>query len=351
MLSVRYVAFRNLFSLAGGFKPYPLVARSIFGHFKANSFLRILPFLCAASSQLLAEEGGSGHYLPGSMASFMDSVPLTETFLVRYNLVNYEGSVGANRAIPIAGQAAIDADVSSWGHGLTILWRPPLDLGEKWSYALSATIPVMLLDVTAQVAVAPGGPAFNRDDDVSALGDVVLMPLMFNYHVNDDINWNYRLAIYAPTGSYEEGELANTSKNFWTFEPTAAFMYFGKKNGRELSIFLGADFNTENPDTDYKSGTQAHIEFTAAQHFPIKGGLGGVGLTGFWYEQITGDSGSGATFGDFKARDVGIGPVVSYITKVDGHDLLAELKWLHETETKKRLEGDTVFLKVIFKFY
>jgi hypothetical protein len=33
----------------------------------------------------LAEEGGSGHYLPGSMASFIDVVPPTETFLARLN--------------------------------------------------------------------------------------------------------------------------------------------------------------------------------------------------------------------------------------------------------------------------
>lgn len=170
-------------------------------------------------------------------------------------------------------------------------------------------------------------------------------------HVNDDINWNFRLGIYAPTGSYEVGRLANTGKNYWTIEPAAAFMYFGRKNGRELSVFLGADFNTENSDTDYKSGTQAHLEFTAAQHFPSMGGLAGVGLTGFWYEQVNADSGAGATFGDFEARSIGAGPVISFITKLHGHDLLAELKWLHEFETERRLKGDTAFFKLLYKFY
>ena len=31
-------------------------------------------------------------------------------------------------------------------------------------------------------------------------------------------------------------------------------------------------------------------------------------------------------------------------------DFLADLKWLNEVYTKNRLQGNTVFLKVVFKF-
>jgi hypothetical protein len=302
-----------------------------------------------------AEEGGSGHYLPGSMASFMDAVAPKEAFLVRYNLLNYDGSISVNGPpLPIAGLAAANVGANSWGHGLTVFWRPPVELGERWSYAVSATIPYVFMDVSADVAVPlPGGGTglVSRSDKVDGLGDIVLMPLMLNYMVSPDYNVNFRIAAIAPTGSYEVGRLANTGKNFWTIEPTVGFMYFGQKNGREFSTFIGADFNQENPDTNYKSGTQAHIETTLAQHFPFAGGLAGAGLTGYWYEQISGDSGSGATFGDFEAMTVGAGPVVSYISKVGGHDLMAEFKWLHEFNTEKRLEGDTFFLKVVYKIY
>jgi len=37
-----------------------------------------------------------------------------------------------------------------------------------------------------------------------------------------------------------------------------------------------------------------------------------VGLVGYFYQQITGDSGSGAMLGDFKSRVVGIGPQAGY---------------------------------------
>jgi hypothetical protein len=121
-------------------------------------------------------------------------------------------------------------------------------------------------------------------------------------------------------------------------------------NGREASLYLGADFNTENPDTNYKTGTQLHLDGTFAQHLPLFGGLAGVGITGYWYEQVTGDSGSGANFGDFKGRTAGLGPVVSYVFKIGSVDMIAEAKWLHEFETRNRLEGDIVWFKLVAKF-
>jgi len=307
----------------------------------------LIPLAIIASpmaAPLLAEEGGSGHYLPGAISSFVDGVPAKETFIVRYNLLYYNGSVAANVPLPIAGEPTAGADATIWGHGMTFLWRPQIDLGDRWSYALSATVPFMWADVSANVN------SVRVSSSVNGLGDVVLMPLMLNYNVSSNLNVNFRTGIYAPTGDYEVGRLANTGKNFWTFEPTLGLMYFGVNNGREASVFVGADFNTENPDTHYQSGTQFHVDGTLAQHFPLLGGLAGVGVNGFWYDQITGDSGSGATYGDFEARTTGVGPVLSYAFKLGKVDMIAEAKWLHELDTTKRLEGNIVWFKLVAKF-
>jgi hypothetical protein len=306
----------------------------------------VLTVMAAAAG---AEEGGSGHYLPGSMASFADSVAPKEAFLIRGNLVRYVGSVGKSQPLPIAGVTALGAEAKSTALGLTVFWRPPIEIGAGWSYAMSATLPLVWMDVTAD-ATAKSVTA-SRSSSTTGLGDLVLMPLMLNQAIGPDVNINYRVALYAPTGSYEVGRLANTGKNFWTIEPTVGFMYFGQKNGREASVFVGADFNRENPDTHYKSGTQAHLDSTLVQHFPWQGGLAGIGLNGYYYKQLTGDSGSGASFGDFKAKTVGIGPVASFVTKLGGHDLITEFKWLHETGTTNRLQGDILWLKVLYKFY
>lgn len=318
-----------------------------------KSFILITTILATVVTPLSAEEGGTGHFMPGSMASFMDGVAADKTFLIRYNLVYYDGGVDPSVSLPIAGTVTLGAEAVSWANGLTVFWAPG-KLSERWNYGMSATVPFVSLDVSANVSADPtssGNPTtIKRSDNVNGIGDIVLMPLMFNYHANPDLNFNFRVGIYTPTGSYQAGRLANTGKNFWTVEPAAALMYFGTKNGRELSLFAGIDFNTENPDTKYKSGTQFHLDGTLAQHLPVFSGLGGIGISGYYYKQISDDSGEGATLGAFRAQDTGLGPVISYASKVGGKDLIAETKWLHEFNTKNRLQGDIIWLKVIYKF-
>ena len=96
---------------------------------------------------------------------------------------------------------------------------------------MSATLPYVWMDVSADVSAK--GITAQRSSQVNGLGDVVLMPLMLNQNLSPDFNINYRVAFYAPTGSYEVGRLANPGKNFWTVEPTVGFMYFGQTNGIE----------------------------------------------------------------------------------------------------------------------
>jgi hypothetical protein len=298
------------------------------------------------SFAVFAEEGGTGHYLPGAIASFVDGTPAGPTFVARFNGIYYDGSISG--PLPIAGLGPVNVDAQSYAAGLTFLWRPKFEVAPGLSYAMSTTIPYVWLEVKGDVTVGP--TTVRTSSSVNDLGDIVLMPVMLSYTVSRDIHLDLRGGIYAPTGDYEVGRLANTGKNFWTFEPTFGFLYFGQTNGIEASVYTGMDFNTENNDTHYKSGTQFHVDGTLAQHLPLLGGLAGVGVSGYWYDQVTGDSGSGATFGDFKGRTTGVGPALSYVCKVGGNDLITEVKWLHEVETRKRLEGDYLWLKVVLKF-
>ena len=71
-----------------------------------------------------------------------------------------------------------------------------------------------------------------------------------------------------------------------------------------------------------------------------------MGANAFYYQQISGDHGSGARLGDFEGRTVGIGPVVSYVRPLGKTtQLLVEVKWLPELDTDKRLNGDLIWLK------
>ena len=323
--------------------------RAAIRSFALRSVVGVLLCICPVAA--VAEEGGTGHYVPGTISSLMDGVSPSEVLIFRLNGLYYDGTVKASRRLPIAGQTVVGATVKTAAVGLTAFWRPAWgEISEKWSYAMSATIPFVHVHVEVDDEVFALGTTIERKSEESGLGDIVLMPLMFNYHLNDDININSRLAIYAPTGDYQVGRLANLGKNYWTFEPIVGFMYLGQENGREASIFFGADFNTENSDTDYQTGSQIHIDGTLAQHLPIGKGLAGIGVTGFWYEQVEGDSGSGAILGSFKARTIGVGPSLTYSRKIGKHNLIAELKWVHEVEVRRRPEGDSFILKAMLTF-
>lgn len=315
------------------------------------STLALLGSSLALAGSACAEEGGSGHYMPGSMASFIDSVPPAPAFLMRLNLMNYDASAAKNIQLPLAGLIVSGADIAVTGAGLTMVWRPEsVDLGKDWSYAMSTTIPVLTIEVNASAATLNGNPSLTLSDDESGLGDIIIQPLMLSHTINPDFKFNTRLTMYAPTGKYTAGKLANTGKNFWTFSPSAEFMYFGQENGIEGSLFMGLDMNVKNPDTEYRSGMQAHIDGTLAQHFPIWGGLAGAGVSAYYYKQITGDGGAGASFGDFKAMTTGSGPALSFSKKLGTHSITSELKWLHEMETEKRVKGDIIFFKLLSNF-
>lgn len=303
-------------------------------------------FSLSFPSRILAEEGGTGHYLPGAIASFVDATPSQPTFVTRLNGIYYEGS--RSGALPIAGLAPLNVDAQSYATGLTLLWRPKFELAPGLSYAMSATVPYVWLEVQGDLTA--GGTTVRRSSRENGLGDMVLMPLMLSWTLSRDVHLDFRTGVYAPTGSYEVGRLANTGKNFWTIEPTLGVLYFGQQNGIEASVYIGMDFNTENQATSYQSGSQFHIDGTLAQHFKVLGGLGGIGVTGFWYDQLTDDRGDGATFGAFKAQTAGVGPVLSHVCKVGSKDLITEIKWLPEVETRNRLAGAFVWLKAILKF-
>ncbi len=313
-----------------------------------NKNTLILSIFILLSTFAVAEEGGSGHYMPGSMSSFIDGVPSEPTFITRLNYLNYKAS--STIAFPKgSGGLLAQPDATINALGLTVLWAPDWDMGwgDKWQFAMSSTLSVLHFDLSGDLNFH-GTRFFHKEGDRTALGDIVLMPLMVNYNVNKDLNINARLGFYAPTGSYKYGRYINTGKNFWTVEPTIGIVYFGQENGREASLFLGVDFNEKNDATNYKSGTQIHFDGTLAQHFPWLGGISGVGVSGYWYKQITDDSGSGATLGDFRAEAAGVGPVVSWIDKTGKY--VFEMKYIKDVKNEKRLDGDTFWLKYVIKF-
>lgn len=144
----------------------------------------------------VAEEGGGGHYLPGSTASSADATLTDPAFVVRLNVIEYDGEVDQGITVPIAGLAAVDADVDLSVIGLTLAWRPQWSPSEELGFAMSATLPYVDLTVTATVEDQSRPISVQRSENDSAIGDAILMPLMLRRHLSSTFRcwevWGYR---------------------------------------------------------------------------------------------------------------------------------------------------------------
>jgi len=86
-----------------------------------------------------------------------------------------------------------------------------------------------------------------------------------------------------------------------------------------------------------------HISIGAASHFLNKNVL--VGVAGYYFQQLTGDSGAGATLGNFEGRVVGIGPQIGFMFPVsEGYQGYLNLKAYKDFATENRPEGYTAWV-------
>jgi hypothetical protein len=163
---------------------------------------------------------------------------------------------------------------------------------------------------------------------------------MLGWH-RDNWHWKIQGLLNIPIGQYDADDIANMGFNRWAFDASAAFTWLDPLKGHEVSATAGFTFNGENPDTDYKTGTEFHVEWALMQHFSKAFALG---LAGYHYHQVTGDSGAGARLGPFEGIVTALGPDINYNFQLRDIPVATTLRWLHEFDAKNRLEGDAVFL-------
>ena len=308
----------------------------------------VLAAICALtiSSPSIAEEGGAGHYAPGGIATIIDLPPTQPGWVIQPLYIYYNGDARGSRILPIAGQIAsqVEATVNAVALGAIYTFEP-LVLGAHYSVAAYGSY--VWMDVNASVSTSTG--TRSRNDTVDGISDITFAPVLLAWKSG---LWQFDalLSIYAPTGDYEEGRLANQGLNYWTFDPAAGVSYSSEKTGINFGVHAGITINTENPATDYRSGSVLHIDASAQQLLPLGTGFIGIGFNAFLYEQISADSGSGAQLGDFMGHSMGIGPVLSYILPTQAGMGAIEVRWLPELDTEKRLQGDFVWVKAAWQF-
>ncbi len=300
----------------------------------------------ALAVPLSAEEGGASRYVPGNMATLIDLPPTKAGWVFETMYLHYQGDASASGTFPNAGLVTAGLDATSDAlimGGLYTFETPVLES----HFSMGAFLPYIWMDVDANVVA--GGTTGIRSDSADGIGDITLLPAMMAWKFD---SWQYSaiLSVYAPTGDYTAGDLANVGRNYWTFDPVLQVSYNNAKTGFNAAIFTGITLNTENNDTNYQSGSAFHIDASVQQLLPVGQGFMSVGFNAFYYNQFDGDSGSGANLGDFKGRDFGVGPALGYILPVGENTLVAEARWLPELDTRKRLSGDYIWVKLVYQF-
>jgi hypothetical protein len=324
----------------------------------AYGFISCMSFVALGLSSAQAAENGSGFYLLGSNASMAGTMPPPGTTLVSYDYY-YTGDASGRAATSIlldqTGarldlEANIDLDAQVYIKLPGAMWVAPRKvLGGGFGLGIMA--PVGWQDISADIDVRgtltlPDGRTFNAgdrfslSDDTFNFGDPVL--LAFLGWNRGPWHWKLTGMLNVPIGSYDSNDIANMGFNRWAFDANAAVTWLDPAVGFEVSSVAGFTFNSENPDTDYKTGTEFHLEYALIQHFSQQFS---AGLVGYHYQQVTGDSGAGATLGAFKGRVTAIGPAINYNTMIGSVPLATSFRWYHELEAKNRLEGDALYFQ------
>jgi hypothetical protein len=215
----------------------------------------------------------------------------------------------------------------------------------KIGLATSVYIPINYQSITA--TVQPG--AFSRSMTFSSAGlaDVYFSPLTVGIHFSENNNLAVDAKIWAPTGSFEIGDLSNLGMNAWTFTPNLAHTYLWKRRGLEVDNYAAWDIYRENPATHYTSGSTFHWDGMLFQYLSERGGFGAV-LSNV--TQINRDRGPLAErLNGFQGNAWGAGPTALYVAKVKDPGLILQFRWIREFHVTNRLEGNTLMISLTLK--
>jgi hypothetical protein len=292
----------------------------------------------------IADEGGLSFWLPGLYGS-LSSVPGVPGW--SYSAIYYHSdiSAGGNKTFPQGGEirAGLAGRADIVAYGPTYIFEEPV-LGGQAAFSLLGIVGNTEASVDATLT-GPGGKTVSGhlSQSLFSYGDVLPQAtLKWNEGVNN-------FMLYAtgdiPVGDYDEHRLANAGLGHGAIDGGVGYTYFDPKTGHEFSVAAGLTYNLENEHTHYQNGIDAHIDWGASQFLSEQVH---VGLVGYYYQQLTGDSGEGATLGDFISSVAGIGPQIGYIFPAGDMQGYVNLKGYYEFEAENRPQGWNVWVTLAF---
>lgn len=290
--------------------------------------MALLPAMTA-----VADDGGISFWLPGQFGA-LAAAPTEPGWSLPLIYYHVSASDDGNKASPRGGRTTLglDATADLLFASPTYTFAEPL-LGAQAAVSMVAAVARSEASVDAALT-GPRGRSFSggTDDTLKGGSDLYLLgTLKWNHGVHNFMAYSMG---NLPVGAYDPDRLVNIGLGHASLDAGGGYTYFDKKN--EFSAVAGMTYNWENTDTDYQNGIDAHLDLSASHFVTDQTHLG---LVGYVYHQVTGDSGSGAVLGDFKSRVSAVGPQAGHFFKV-GKDLwYVNLKGYYEFDAENRPEG------------
>lgn len=287
-----------------------------------------------------ADEGGVPFWFSGQYAS-LAAVPATPGWSLPIQGYYYSGDASRDRSIPRGDSVALELRTRlpllltqpTYAPDTKVLGGQPA-FGVGFGYGQNTT--------QAGVSVSPRGTERDRSDSVSGFTD--LYPVASLAWSSGVHNWMTYVTGDIPVGSYDSKRLSNIGIGHGAIDAGGGYTYLNQHNGREFSAVLGLTYNFENTSTHYKNGIDSHLDWAASQFLSANWE---VGVVGYVYYQLTGDSGSGAKLGPFKSKVASIGPEVGYSFTMGGLPAYANLRGYWEFWAENRVKGYAVFATLV----
>jgi hypothetical protein len=322
------------------------------------SFALLLAIFSGGREAALADEGGVSFWLPGiygSLAAAPQQPGWSLPLVYYHTSVSASGSVGAAKEVQIGRFSPtlkvnldlnVNADVDLGLIAPTYVFPTSvlggqLALGAMFVTGANSTS----LDGTLTAMVGPLSATRTGRIDSSVMGFGDIYP-------QASLRWNngvHNFMVYGtgdiPVGAYDPNRLANLGIGHGAIDGGFGYTYFNPQTRFEASVVTGFTYNFENPDTNYQNGVDWHTDW-GASYFATKQFF--IGAVGYFYDQISADSGQAPFLGSNESRVIGVGPQIGYIFPINGQTQgYLNLKSYFEFDSYRRPDGWNLWLTFV----
>ena len=318
-----------------------------------------LTAVASTTTMVLADEDGVSFWIPGFFGS-LAAAPQQPGWALTSILYNTNVSASGNAAVAreitigrfnptinVSVNANVHADATIGFLAPSYTFATPFLGGQASAFLLAGygnNDTSLNASATASTDISPLSVTRSLALQQDTTGFTDLIP-MFTDRWNAGVN-NYMVYLTGdiPVGLYNSSNLANIGIGHGAIDGGVGYTYFDPKVGHEFSAVLGFTGNFENQSTGYTNGIDAHLDWGASQFLTKQLQ---VGLVGYFYEQLSPDSGCAPVLCPFESRVIGIGPQIGYIFPVGGMQGYLNLKGYGEFDNDNRPDGWNVWLTFV----